>query len=257
MAAGDVSVSTAINPISFKGYYFDGVDYKLTSDSNLFCNYSAGFSWAGWFYLLNDNCHIWDERVSNVGVQPIYINTSSRYFQFFFGTTPSETFNSTTPAPLNEWFHYVVTWGKDKKVKMYLNGSLINTFDSVNYPQGFGIKKLTLGARHSDTNFFKGMIRDARRYNFVLTENEVLIIKNGFELEGINKQPLNKYNFKDGSLVDEMGKNNLTLSGAVFSNMEGTLNQVIKTQRATAGSTYKTLLTKVGNGQIISVFIDE
>jgi len=263
MASGDVNISTGINPIAFNCASFDGINDYIDiphTTADLGTSYPNGMSVSCWVYPTTAGGGGYG-RIVDLGFDTsgkngfsLSYNTGSAILIYLNGS------GGTAPGlELGKWHHVVGIWGPESptaSLKVYIDNVLvINTTVNKTLSQVICTSPIRIGNRCQATDRgWKGGIRDLRFYNKVLTATEIASLYAGLN---IAETPVHwfklKDNYNDYGSVGGTGTN----SGSIFVGIEGTLNQVIKTQRATAGDTYKALLTKVGNGQIISVFIDE
>jgi hypothetical protein len=100
---------------------------------------------------------------------------------------------STSLVPLNEWVHVAVV--VDGKQLFYLNGEPAGEGGSgATVPTG-STAPLTIG-KTDESNFFLGMIDDARLYNIALTQDQIKDVMRGDPLLAWDAQP------SDGSVLD-------------------------------------------------------
>ncbi len=100
----------------------------------------------------------WLFRVFN-GNLMFYVNTG--------GTTKS----CSTPLPLNKWVYVTATFDK-KKIKLYINGNLKSS-TSLTGAIKITDSKFFIGVNDNKTNFFDGILDEARLWNRALTETEI------------------------------------------------------------------------------------
>ena len=94
---------------------------------------------------------------------------------------------STHPLTINNWQHVVVTYGSDKKLRIYKNGTLIGTsIYSRNFSGGVG--NLLFGAYNSAAYPFNGTIDEVQIYNYALDASDVKKLYNKFVPKPITNQ---------------------------------------------------------------------
>ena len=145
---------------------------------------NAGFSLAGWFYILGTQatnavvfCLNSGTSIANGNNILMYYNTLLGAWEFLItGCTPY-IMNNVQIAP-NTWNFFAVTiqyqgsGNTGTLYNYYLNGSLVNTISST-WPSGVSYTNNTIGYA-SGLGYFNGYIDDFRVYTRTLTANDVL-----------------------------------------------------------------------------------
>lgn len=151
--SNDLSLSVWINPNTLQGTSFGIISCQLDGSENLNTNalYSLGFR--------NSNRFLTYTHESGQGIN--HAVDLSNY-----------TFN------LGEWYHVAVTRDvSDKRISLYVNGSLVDSRTYDFQPEGGSLSPLTFGENrgsNSSERFFEGRIDDIGIYDRLLTENEIL-----------------------------------------------------------------------------------
>ncbi len=174
------------SPLS--AYSFDGFndDIKVNRTS------MSSFSISIWYYL-DINTHyspIVDAYNANWEILIEYLNTTfvkwvtspTVYNELFVGDTNS----------LGQWHHMVCTYSNNQ-VKMYKNGILKKTFNTVTFPMTNG--NFYFGRSTSGTSqYLDGKLDDIGIWNRPLTPEEVNILYSGCQLSVVS-QPQNAINY--------------------------------------------------------------
>ena len=97
-----------------------------------------------------------------------------------YGSGTNVTSYSKSTCALNSWSHVVFSYNAiDKKISIYIRGTLDNTRENSNVPS-FNSDELVIGgALGTDVttlNFFNGDIDNIRIYNRILTEKEIMAL---------------------------------------------------------------------------------
>ncbi len=154
---------------------------------------------------------------------------------------------------MGKWHHVVGIWGPESpsaSVKIYVDGAkVVDTTLPKTLSQVIWTSPIRIGNRCQATDRgWKGGIRDLRFYNKVLTATEIASLYAGLN---IAETPVHwfklKGDYKNYGSVGGTGTN----SGSIFVGIEGTLNQVIKTKRATAGANGKFLMCELDKKIVI------
>ena len=89
----------------------------------------------------------------------------------YIKNTGGTTKSCSTPLPLNKWVYVTATFDK-KKIKLYINGTLQNS-TSLTGSIKITNSKFFIGVNDNKTNFFDGILDEARLWNRALTETEI------------------------------------------------------------------------------------
>lgn len=252
MASGDVDISTGINPIAFNCASFDGIDDYIDiahTTADLGTSYPTGMSVSCWVYPKTSGGSGYG-RIVDLGSDP---NGTNGFFLAYNGPSGiylclnGSSATVTTGLELGKWHHVVGIWGPESpsaSVKIYIDGAkVVDTTIPKTLSQVIYTYPIRIGNRCQSTDrCWKGGIRDLRFYNKVLTPTDIANLYAGLN---IAETPVHWFKLK-GDYIDygSVGGTG-TNSGSIFECIDGTLNQVIKTQRTTAGSTGKFFMCKL------------
>ena len=153
------------------------------------CLHRAGFkltdkfTWACWFkvdadtgtyqYILSEG-----RDHTNIGISLLYIDSVISIAGLSYISTVTKGI----------WYHVALTVDSADKIKVYLDGKLVNSYDyfTPNYTQSsdrFTIGKISFGYTSTTSYFpFYGQVCDVRIYDEVLSEKEIYEISKGLVL---------------------------------------------------------------------------
>ena len=102
--------------------------------------------------------------------------TTGNKLRLYWNGSPDLTSNLTITD--GQWQHIVITKNGTSEIKVYLNGSLVqtlsNTYNNVTFPTTFRIGRDT----RTGTTSYKGLMSDFRIYSTVLSANDILELYN-------------------------------------------------------------------------------
>lgn len=152
-----------------KALQFDGTGDYVDCGNNIIAGSEQ--TWSAWVKRNSAVAgFILDQRESNIGYQPLYINAGGD-IQFYSSSTANGDYFDTNIST-EEWAHIALVLGSSV-VKCYVNGRYISEKSDNCY--NFGTKELTVGIRHSlDSGTFDGLIDNVRIYNYARTSDQIM-----------------------------------------------------------------------------------
>ncbi|MFY9163328.1 MAG: LamG-like jellyroll fold domain-containing protein [Aquirufa antheringensis] len=153
-----------------------------------------------WVYWKGSSTEAFSEIFTKDVVQAIAITNGNKlHANFGNGSTWSVGLNSTTSVPLNTWTHVAVTRSSTGVVKMYINGVLDASTNTMNIT-GDNAAFRSIGGKRVGTGMqglFTGAIDNLKVWNIERSDSE---ISNGMftELNGDESNLLAYYNFNQG-----------------------------------------------------------
>ena len=118
--------------------------------------------------------HLVDARVSDVGYQPMYVESSRVQSGGSTGGFPNFSYSFTTGT----WYHLCIVYTPND-VSLYVNGSRVGT-STGGKGYDYGAKEFILCCRHSHNNYFiPADVQDFRIYDHSLSAKEVKEISKG------------------------------------------------------------------------------
>lgn len=254
MAQGDVTAT--ISKPSGKALYFDGTDDRVTISNPETLDSQSAISISFWIKSITDAtaraiiCRDgWDNKIRKES------NNNLMWFIVFDDATNSgewEPYVLTT-----SWTHITLTWSSSNgQMIMYVNGSL---HAKTNKGAGKLLAPITASmvVGNDATEWFKGTLADVRLYNREITSDEVTKIYRGKNATSIGLIGYWSFNNTADPGHDDSGNgNDGTISGAVSTGGHDTIEDDIKTARATAGDKWNFI--PLANGQqVMMVRIEE
>lgn len=148
---------------------FDGNNYIISN--SVLADGSSGITWSVWVNLINNTGFILDQRESNIGYQPMYINNGR--LQFYSSDTNDNSYFNNKTLTTGNWYHIsmVLSGGK---VKYFVDGKYIEEKNDTQVD--FETKDLHIGTRHNISDNILGSIFDVRIYNRALSEEEIKLL---------------------------------------------------------------------------------
>jgi hypothetical protein len=171
-----------------QAFSFDGVDDYVEIPHAASLDLTGGMTLEAWFKLRAPGYSTifskadfnGTESVTSYGLQ---INPDGAINAALYGTYPED--NWTTVGGLvavDQWYHVALTWdgtyGPSDNVKLYLNGSLIQTWTKSPAPLNVTTQTLTLGSMKPPTYYghMDGLIDEAGIFSRALTAEEIAAI---------------------------------------------------------------------------------
>lgn len=252
MASGDVDISTGINPLAKRGYYFDGIDDRLT------LSIPSNFDGTGDFSI-----NIWTKLYSTVPTSSssyslAMTGATGSSSRVIMGIVPSATaciwmkgqqIVSSAEVTDLKWHMLTLTYNKaTAKAYGYVDGVLKNAGTSITDTSTSGPITIADASYSPGTGYTKCSIAKLTFYKRSLTQAEITALYNS------NTIPEDVYcNFplqedtldKTGRFTATVGSNPFVLS------MDDIIATNLKTKRTTAGSTGKFFLCKL-NKKIVT-----
>jgi hyaluronate lyase len=166
---------------------FDGVDDYVTLVGSATLTNLTQFTYAAWIYPVTageNNFGRIFSRESGTGLDEFYFNVQSTNNLLGANVANSAGTNSTTISTsqmtFNAWQHVAVTYNDagDRKLHIFLNGVEVSysAQPAVTGTLKVTINALNVGNRMASDRTFDGAIDDARVYNRVLTQAEILAL---------------------------------------------------------------------------------
>jgi cell division protein FtsB len=154
-------------------YTFDGVDDFISTQRNDLNNFTISF-----WYVINKSQELSPLVDAHNGNFEILANFLKPTFVKWVSLPSNYTFLSLeNPNEINKWYNLVCTYSSNK-VQIYLNGSLVKTFENVVFPRSNG--NFFFGKSQSGTSqFLSGKMDDIAIWNRVLTADEISKIYKG------------------------------------------------------------------------------
>jgi hypothetical protein len=100
----------------------------------------------------------------------VQLNSENKLNAHFFVDPDHYHINSTNPLPLQDWSHVAYTYS-DKTMRIYVDGTLVNTYAAAEAPLWTGTIML-IGAMNYEENFF-GSIDEVMIFGRQLSDEEV------------------------------------------------------------------------------------
>lgn len=165
------------NPKASRGYSmeFDGLDDYISIPENSVNSISSNFTASGWLKVdegAEFDSHTLIQKDSNYGLlfdgQPrIFLEVwdeSSNRHKFYSGNISHR---------INGWTHYAYTVDENDSVKLYLDGSLVNSWSIGFNVSDAGSNSVLIAKRNSNAYYTDGSMDDIRLYRRLLTSTEI------------------------------------------------------------------------------------
>lgn len=262
MAIGDVSVSV-VNPISFKGAYFDGVDDKVTLGTTDILVYSQSFSITSDF-IFNSldgnsttlNTIIADNTSAANKYWGLYIRGDGKILwrTFLVGGGTTDILSTSILISENTKYNIIVLINRTSNlISIYLNGDSISLdITDISLQVGLGTHSYFIGSERGTGQFCKGFLSNIGLYQRLLNSSEISKIAAGDKV--LTDVDLKAYYPLYEDYNSTTGYFNGTNTGSVLVNFDTVLAADIAGKRA--GATDKYFITEV-NGKILSASIAE
>lgn len=163
---GDQTTHDIALPFTISAWiYISALPSVKGSDSEIISKYAAAPN-RQWTFAIgtDDALYFWKSHNGTNG-------------QYAFST--GYVFDS---GDVNTWQHVAVVADPNGAVRLYVNGSQVDsgTFSDLNIYSG-GTANALIGARDTAANYFQGNIDDVRMYNRNLTANEIAFMANSYD----------------------------------------------------------------------------
>ncbi|MHA2425834.1 MAG: LamG domain-containing protein, partial [Candidatus Thorarchaeota archaeon] len=168
----------------FGAYEFDGIDdYILVADTPS-VSPTSEISIEAWVKPNSfTNAHFiskWKEGAATFGTFIVTFNDSGnpRFLLSSDGGVGAPSIASPDTVSLNTWHHIVATAKGNDYMRLYVNGELKVTNDTIDFNPYDSDSIITIGARPSGSRYFNGTVDQVRIYNRTLSAEQVLALYN-------------------------------------------------------------------------------
>ncbi len=153
----------------------------------------------------------------------------SNSFLYFYTNNGSYQILEVNPSviPLNQWFHIAATYqqiGSDIRITGYINGTQVGTqlFTNANLTNTLNNDPVRIGHKHSNSEYFKGLIDEVRIWNIALP-GATIDLQKACQLSGTEAGLVGYYQFNQG--VAAAGNGSVTTLNDIAGTSEnGTLS---------------------------------
>lgn len=253
MAAGDVTTNV-LNPISYPCASFDGVDDEITANKATLES-TQNFTISLWVNSTQvsptKSQNIISFQPSNLRGVGFQIASSQTVSLFTRNDSSFKTVAATDALTPGSWDHVLGTYTKsNNQIQLFINNVSQGTNTGVITDNS---KITTMGGSKiigGNAEYFKGLIRDIRVYDKVLSSDEIASLYNK---KSVTDRLIYHWRL-NGNANEEIRGFNGSNNGAAFLNSEETLNADLTSARTTANDKYYVVEAK---GKVITAVIEE
>lgn len=153
---------------------FDGTDDFITIVANSVFNFTApSFTLEAWIYPTNlTGRRVIFGKLPNTGANGYSFATNGSNLELTLHGVASLT-GTTAPLILNTWQHICLVFDSSQDLKIYFNGTLVETRAGASNPLTSTASQSIGRAGEASTEYFKGYIQDLRIWNDERTQTEI------------------------------------------------------------------------------------
>ncbi len=161
-------------------YRFDGSNDIIEIPAKSYFD-RPPFTVMGWFYSTTtsaskgESMYMLNKRGNSQDLWHLRITSTSNNLEFRYYNATNYLNGPGTPysIAINKWYHFAVTIDTDYTVRLYVNGSYVDSYNSGPFNTSSGA--LRIGGASTSTSRFNGTIDEIKHYNATLSPDQIYL----------------------------------------------------------------------------------